>query len=246
MKEEDNIFYGRNAVIEALNSNKEIDVIYIQKGVTSDFEREIKALANPKSIAVKKIPKEAMDRMVKNNHQGVIAEGVIIPYATFELEVKRVVGSQKKGLFVILDGVTDVRNFGAIARSAEVLGVDCLVIPDRNSVRITSDAVKTSSGALSRIPVCKVNSIEEALIFLGENGVFVYASDLESDQALGDCNFNENVAIVIGSEGKGISRKVLTYADEKFKIPQVGYTNSLNVSVATGIILYEIFRQRNS
>lgn len=243
---EDNIFYGRNAVIEALNANKEIDVIYIQKGVAADFEREIKALANPKNIAVKKLPKEAMDRMVRNNHQGIIAEGVIIPYAAFEQEVRRVVGSQKKGLFLILDGITDVRNFGAIARSAEAMGVDCLVIPDRNSVRITSDAVKTSSGALSRIPVCKVNQIEEALMFLGENGVFVYASDLESSQLMGDCNFQENIAIVVGSEGKGVSKKVLTYADETFKIPQIGNTNSLNVSVATGIILYEILRQRNN
>lgn len=247
MAEEDkNIIYGRNSVIDALESGKELEVIYIQKGVTAEFERSIKAIANKANIAVKKVPKEALDRMVKANHQGIVAEGMIVTYARLEDIVKKVLSEkEKKALFVILDGITDVRNFGAIARSCEVMGVDAIIIPDRNSVRITADALKTSSGALSRIPVAKVGQLEEVVTFFAESGIPAFASDLKSSVRMDDCDFNQSLALIIGSEDKGVSKKLLAYADETFLIPQVGNTNSLNVSVATGIILYEVLRQRS-
>lgn len=245
-KEDKNIIYGRNSVIEALESGKEFEVIYIQKGVTAEFERSIKALANKANVAVKKIPKEALDRMVSANHQGIAAEGMVVTYAKLDELVNSVLSkSGNKALFVILDGITDVRNFGAIARSCEVMGVDGIIIPDRNSVRITGDALKTSSGALSRIPVVKVSQLEEVVAFLAEKGIPAFASDLKSSSRMDECDFDQSIALIIGSEDKGVSKKLLVYADETFIIPQIGDTNSLNVSVATGIILYEVLRQRS-
>jgi 23S rRNA (guanosine2251-2'-O)-methyltransferase len=244
MNDSIDLIYGRNAVLEALESGKELDVVYLQKGVALDFERMLKQKTSSQGLTVKKLPKEALDRMVKGNHQGVIAEGLLVQYADFQKELERIVKDKKWPLLLLLDGITDVRNFGAIARSAEVLGVDLLVIPSRNSVRITADALKTSSGALARIPVARVEALEDCIAALSEQGVVVFASDLSSGTAITDCDFRQPSAIIIGSEGKGISKKVLIYADEKFLIPEVGKINSLNASVATGIALYEVHRQR--
>jgi 23S rRNA (guanosine2251-2'-O)-methyltransferase len=238
------LIYGRNAVLEALESGKELDVIYLQKGAALDFERMLKQKASTRELTVKKLPKEALDRMVKGNHQGVIAEGLLIEYADFSKIVTEILAHKKWPLLLLLDGITDVRNFGAIARSAEVLGVDLLIIPSRNSVRITGDALKTSSGALARIPVARVEALEDCIASLSEQGVVVFASDLSTGTAITDCDFRQPTALIIGSEGKGVSKKVMIYADERFVIPEVGKVNSLNASVATGIALYEIHRQR--
>lgn len=243
-KNQQQIIYGRNAVIEALHEGTQLDKVILQRGVRGDFEKELRKLCRDKSVPMTVVPKEKLNKFTKGNHQGVLAIISLITYYAIEDVLPLIYEQSGTPLIVILDGVTDVRNFGAIARSAEVFGAHALVIPDKGAAMINAEAVKTSAGALLKIPVCRVKSLANAIDYLKLSGVSVLASDLSAKKNLDEIDLQQPVGIVMGSEGDGISQGVRQRADELFIIPQIGETDSLNVSVANGVILYEVQRQR--
>ncbi len=244
-----NLIYGRNPILDALKSGKSLDKIFLQSGLKGEELSEIGALARKADIPVQRVPQEKLHRLtVKGgqavNHQGVAAFLSLIQYYEIEDVIQHCYDNGEDPLIVLLDGVTDVRNFGAIARSAEVFGAHAIVIPSRGSAQINPAAMKASAGALNRISVCRVDSIAVALKTLEWNGLKSFASSLDASQTISDCDFSGPCGIVMGAEESGISSQVARKADELFIIPQKGETDSLNVSVATGVILYEVSRQR--
>lgn len=245
MKEKDFIF-GIRAVIEALDSDKEIDRIVIRRDLQGDLVKELLAkLKGRKDIYVQKVPVERLDRYTRKNHQGVIALVSSIIYQSIEDIIPFLYESGKVPLVIVLDGITDVRNFGAIARTAEVAGVDAIIIPARGSVSVSADAVKTSAGALLKIPVCKVNNLNQTIRFLKDSGLSIIAATEKAAQNYTQADFQQPVAIIMGAEDVGISDENIKISDTLVKIPQVGTIASLNVSVATGVLIYEVLRQRN-
>ncbi len=239
-----NQVFGRHPVIEAINSGKTIDKVLLQQDAAGEMAREIRKLCKEKFIPLQMVPKERLNRFVRGNHQGVMCWLSLIEYQSLEDLLPTIYEKSEVPLILLLDGVTDVRNFGAIARSAEVLGAHAIVIPRKKSAQITPDAIKTSAGALLEIPVCREPSIIAAMEFLQQSGVQVYASDLKSRREMKDLDFTVPCALIIGAEDRGVSRSLLQVVDKTFLIPQVGKTDSLNVSVATGIMMYEAMSQR--
>jgi len=244
MKNKSNIIFGRHPVLEAIKSGKTIDKIIMQQGFKGPLEIEIRHICKEKKIPMQLLPKERIARIVSGNHQGVIAFLSLIEYQKLEHILPHIYEKSGVPLFLLLDGITDVRNFGAIARTAEVMGVHAIVIPRKKSAQINADAIKTSAGALLRIPVCKEASIVASVDFLRQSGVQVFASDLEATKSIAEIDFTVPTALVIGAEDRGVSYSILKMVDEGFIIPQIGQTDSLNVSVATGMMLYEVVRQR--
>jgi 23S rRNA (guanosine2251-2'-O)-methyltransferase len=183
--------------------------------------------------------------VVSGNHQGVIAYTSPISYQKIDCLLPEILEKKENPVFLILDSITDVRNIGAIARSAEVLGADGIIMGMRGTAPINADAIKTSAGALTRIPICRENSLANTLTYLQEMGIIVSVSDLKGEKSVSQCNWIEPTAIILGAEGNGVHHSLIKAADQKFIIPQQGEINSLNVSVAAGIILYEVMRQRN-
>ena len=239
-----NQVFGRHPVIEAINSGKTIDKVLLQHDAAGEMAREIRKLCKDKFIPLQMVPKERLNRFVRGNHQGVMCWISLIEYQSLEDVLPTIFEKSEVPLILLLDGITDVRNFGAIARSAEVLGAHAIVIPRKKSAQITPDAIKTSAGALLEIPVCREPSIIAAIEFLQQSGVHIYASDLKSRWKMTDMDFSVASALIIGAEDRGVSRSLLQVVDKTFIIPQVGKTDSLNVSVATGIMLYEVMSQR--
>jgi 23S rRNA (guanosine2251-2'-O)-methyltransferase len=239
-----NLICGRNPVVEALEEGKEISKIWLQQGTRGDLEKEIRHWSKERGIPVSFVPKVKLDKMVKGNHQGIAALLSPLVFSNLESLIPHIFEQGKTPLIVVLDGITDVRNIGAIARSAEVLGADGLVMPLDNSGQINEETVKSSAGALLRLPVCRVKSLVTALDFLSASGIHLIAADLQGDSELYSLDLTEPIAVLLGSEGEGLSRKSLERADHRFIIPQYGHTDSLNVSVSCGIILYEATRQR--
>lgn len=238
--------FGRHPVLEALQSAQAVEKVWLQQGTRGEFEKELRHLCKAQQVPMTMIPKEKLNRMVRGNHQGVVALQAVASYQQLDDILPFIYEKGEQPLILLLDGVTDTRNFGAIARSAELCGVHALVIPVKGSAGLTPDALKTSAGALSRLPVCRVKSLVSTIEFLQQSGVRVLASDLSGEQFLPDLELTEPIALVLGSEGDGISRGVAQAADECFKIPQLGTLNSFNVSVAAGIMLYETMRQRGA
>jgi 23S rRNA (guanosine2251-2'-O)-methyltransferase len=243
MKETEMIF-GTRAVIEALQAGKEIDKILMRRDLQNDLARELFRIVRETGISVQRVPREKLDRLTRKNHQGVIAFIPAVTYQRLEDIVPFLYEAGKNPLIVLLDGVTDVRNFGAIARTCECAGVDAIVIPARNSVSVTADAVKTSSGALLRIPVCRETSITEAIRFLKNSGYTIVAATEKASKNYTSVDYENPAAIVIGSEDCGISSDNLRICDEMVKIPVLGKIASLNVSAAVAVLLYEAVRQR--
>lgn len=244
-----NLIYGRNPILEALRSGQTVDKIFIQQRLSGDEITEIIHLAREQSVPVQKVPPEKIQRLTfkggqQINHQGVAAFLSLIRYYEIEDIVQQCFDKGVNPLIVVLDGVTDVRNFGAIARSAECFGAHALVVPSRGSAQINPEAMKASAGALNRIPVCRVNQVEDAYQSLRLNGLQIYASSLQGDSSISDCDFTLPAAIVMGAEESGIGQGTIRAADKLFNIPMLGETDSLNVSVAAGVILYEVTRQR--
>ncbi len=239
-----NQVFGRHPVIEAINSGKTIDKVLLQQDAAGEMAREIRKLCKEKFIPLQMVPKERLNRFVRGNHQGVMCWLSLIEYQSLEDLLPTIYEKSEVPLILLLDGVTDVRNFGAIARSAEVLGAHAIVVPRKKSAQITPDAIKTSAGALLEIPVCREPSIIAAMEFLQQSGVQVYASDLKSRREMKELDFTVPCALIIGAEDRGVSRSLLQVVDKTFLIPQVGKTDSLNVSVATGIMMYEAMSQR--
>ncbi|MBB4034959.1 23S rRNA (guanosine2251-2'-O)-methyltransferase [Dysgonomonas hofstadii] len=244
MKEKEMIF-GIRAVIEAIEAGKEIDKVIVRRELQGDLSKELFALLKTKDIPVQRVPAERLDRFTRKNHQGVIAFLSAITYEQIEDIIPFLYENGKDPFIVLLDGITDVRNFGAIARTCEVAGVDAIVIPAKGSVTVNADAVKTSAGALLKIPVCKEQSLTDAIQFLKNSGVTVVAATERGAVNYTEANYGGPVAIVMGAEDTGVSNENLRIVDNLVKIPQYGTIGSLNVSVAAGVLIYEVIRQRN-
>ena len=238
-----NMIFGIHPLLEALEAGREIDKVMMRRGLRTEESARILALSRERSVPVQFVPEERLGRLTQRQHQGVIAFISEIEYTPLEELVARVYEEGRAPFIVLLDGLTDVRNFGAIARTAECAGVDALVIPERGSVSVTADAVKTSAGALHRIPVCRVSSIAAAVGLLQSSGVRVVAASEKAEERYTETALQLPLGLVMGAEDHGISTDVLRMADSITRIPQVGAIGSLNVSVAAGILIYEAVRQ---
>lgn len=244
VKKDTNIIYGRHPIIDAIKAGKPFDKVMLQKEIRGEYEKELRYICRTKDIPLQVVPKERLNRFTKGNHQGVIGFMSLIEYQTIENVLPLIYETSQTPLFLILDGVTDVRNFGAIARTAEATGVHAIILPKKGAALINEDAMKTSAGALSKITVCRESSLVTAIEFLQNSGVQVLASSLEASDLIYNLDFSAPTALIIGSEDKGVSDNLLKRSNQSFIIPQSGTTDSFNVSVATGIMLYEVARQR--
>lgn len=243
MEKEYQIF-GIRAVMEAVLSGKTIDKVFVQKGLKSPLFQELQELLLKERITISSVPIEKLNRLTKKNHQGVIASLSPVTYYNFENLVIDVIESGKTPLFLILDHLSDVRNFGAIIRSAECTGVSGIIIPNKGSVSITSDTVKTSAGAAFRVPVCKVENLRDAVYYLQGSGIKIVVATEKTDKLLYEVSMKEPLAVIMGAEDTGVSPALLKMADDRAKLPMLGEISSLNVSVACGVFLYEVLRQR--
>ena len=242
-KNDDEFIFGVRAVIEAIKANREINKIMIQKGMNKDLFQELKDTLVDKNFYLQFVPIEKLNKITENNHQGVIAYVAPIAYHSVEELVEKMLEKGEKPCVLVLDRITDVRNFGAIARTAECQGVDAILIPSRGSVQVTSDAIKTSAGALNRIPVCKSDNIKNSLFYLQQCGLRIVACTEKTETPLYQANLRGSVVIIMGSEEDGITSDFLNMADIKARIPMRGEIASMNVGVAAGIVLYEQTRQ---
>lgn len=243
MKESELVF-GIRAVMEAIQADKEIDKVLVRRDLQGELAKELLELARERAIQVQRVPQERLDRYTRKNHQGVVAFVSAITYQRLEDIIPSLYEAGRDPFIVLLDGVTDVRNFGAIARTCECAGVDALVIPAKGSVTVSADAIKTSAGALHVLPVCKEHSIHGAIRFLQQSGVRVFAASEKAAENYTDVRYDGPTAIVMGAEDTGVSFENLRICDEMVKIPQFGTIGSLNVSVAASILVYEVVRQR--
>ncbi|MBO7627165.1 MAG: 23S rRNA (guanosine(2251)-2'-O)-methyltransferase RlmB [Paludibacteraceae bacterium] len=244
MKENEMIF-GIRAIIEAIESDKEIDKIILKKDLQSELSHELfEVLRSHPLIQVQRVPLERINKYTRKNHQGAIAFISSTHYQRVEDLVQNIFEEGKDPFFIILDGVTDVRNFGAIARTCECAGVDAIVIPFRGSVSVGADAIKTSAGALHTLPVCKEKNLVQTVKYLKASGVRVVAATEKGDKVYTDTNLTGPLAIVMGAEDTGVSPEIIRLCDDLVKIPINGKISSLNVSVAAGVMIYESIRQR--
>ncbi|MBT8304516.1 MAG: 23S rRNA (guanosine(2251)-2'-O)-methyltransferase RlmB [Bacteroidia bacterium] len=236
--------FGIRAVIEAINSGKTIDKVFIQKGLRGELFQELDALLRQNSINSSFVPVEKLNRLTKMNHQGVVANISPIEFHDLDELVISTMESGQSALFLLLDQINDVRNFGAILRTAECTGVHGVIIQKKGAAPINGDTIKTSAGAVFNIPICKVDHIKDAMFHLQASGIKVIAATEKTDDLLYDVSFKEPCAIIMGSEGQGITPSILKLCDAKAKLPIKGNIASLNVSVACGAFLYEVVRQR--
>lgn len=238
------MIFGVRAVIEAIEAGKEIDKILVKKDIQSDLSKELFAALKGTNIFVQRVPVERINRITTKNHQGVLAFLSAVTYYKVEDLVPTLFEEGKVPFFVMLDGVTDVRNFGAIARTCECAGVDAIIIPSRNSVSVNADAMKTSAGALHTLPVCKEQSITSAIKYLKDSGFKIVAATEKGDYDYTQANYKDPLCIIMGAEDTGVSYDHLALCDEWIKIPLFGKIESLNVSVAAGVLIYEAVKQR--
>jgi 23S rRNA (guanosine2251-2'-O)-methyltransferase len=243
MKKE-NFIYGIHPVIEALKSGKEIEKILIQKGLRGEGFQQLHLLMREMEIPLQFVPLEKLDRMTRQNHQGVVAMISEIIYQKIEDILPTAYEQGKTPLILVLDHITDVRNLGAIARTAECSGVDAILLPEKGSAQVNQDAIKTSAGALYKVPVCRYASIRESITFLKNSGLHIVAATEKASTEYSEVDMARPLALILGSEDKGVSEEILKVADDLIRIPIMGEIQSLNVSVAAGVILYEILRQR--
>ena len=232
-------------MIEAIQSGRAIDKILFQRNVSGESIGDIRRLAKQYNIPIQQVPPEKMHSYSRANHQGVIAFAALVAYIDLQQVIDHTIAEGKIPLFVILDGVTDVRNIGAIARTALCCGAQALIIPDKGVGALNEEALKSSARALERINVCRVSSLMKAVDELHLNGIKVFASEMTADDILPALNLTEPCAIVMGSEDNGVFPALMKICDGKFKIPMAGDFESLNVSVAAGMILYEAMKQRS-
>ena len=244
-KKEKVIVFGIRAIIEAVDSNKSINKVFIQRGLNNKNGFELIKKLNSKSIEISYVPIEKLNRLTPKNHQGAVATISPIKFLNIQ-DLSELIESKQKELSVlILDQLSDVRNFGAIVRTAECSGVDCIIIQSSGSAPVNGDTIKTSSGAIFNVPICKVPHIKDAIFLLKQHEIKIYGASEKSETDLYQTNFGKKQAIIMGSEGKGLSNSVIKLCDSLIKIPLLGKIESLNVSVACGAILYELVRQKN-
>jgi 23S rRNA (guanosine2251-2'-O)-methyltransferase len=239
------LIIGKAAVLDAFTSGKHIDRVYLQNNIGGRGVEEIINAANMHRVPVNKVPVEKLNGFNVGNHDGCVAVISKIQYHDLQEVISFVFEKGEIPLFLILDGITDIRNIGGIARTALCTGVQAIIIPDKGVGALNEDAILTSAGALEKIFVCRVNSLLKAVDEFHLNGIEVIASDMKADKDVFHIDLKKPVAIILGSEEKGISKPLLKAADLKFKIPMKGEFESLNVSVATGMILYEVMKQRH-
>lgn len=242
--EKDNQIFGIRAIIEAINAKKEIDKVFVQKEAQGDLMQDLMKTMKRNNINFSYVPVEKLNRLTPNNHQGAVASIAPISFVSLETLVESVIETGKKPLFLILDQLSDARNFGAIIRTAECTGVDGIIIQKQGSAPVNGDTVKTSAGAVFNVPICKVDHIKDAIFYLQGSGIKTVAATEKTESHIYDINLNEGVAIIMGSEDRGVNPSVLKIVDEKAKLPMFGTIESLNVSVACGAFLYEALRQR--
>ncbi len=245
MKTGSDFIFGTRAVLEAVRSGREIDKVLILKKSESDLSFELLNLIKERKIPFQYVPREKIERITRKNHQGVIAFISEITYFPVDELIARCFEQGKDPLLLILDGISDVRNFGAIARSAECLGFSGIIIPEKGAARVSADAVKTSAGALMKIPVSRVRSLPNTLKFLKDSGIRIFAATEKAEKEAAEAALTGPLALLLGSEDLGISENLQFLADESIKISIQGETESLNVSVAAGILMYEVLRQKN-
>tara|TARA_R100000750_G_scaffold42757_1_gene28158 strand:+ start:134274 stop:135011 length:738 start_codon:yes stop_codon:yes gene_type:complete len=244
MMKEEHLIFGIHPVIEAIISGKEIDKLYIQQDIKGSGITELRKAIKQHNVPFSHVPIFKLNKHVKGNHQGVIAFISPIPFCDIEQLVPTFFENGKTPLILILDRITDVRNLGAIARTAHCVGVDAIVIPKRESAQINADAMKTSAGALNYIPVCKVDNLTDTVLFLQASGLQVVACTEKTNDTIYNVDFAGPSAIIMGNEETGIANQLLKAADAKAKIPMVNEIASLNVSVAAAVIMYEALKQR--
>jgi 23S rRNA (guanosine2251-2'-O)-methyltransferase len=239
------MIFGTRAVMEAIKAGREIEKIFIQAGLNNDLTKELITVAKENDVPLSFTPQQKLNKLSSKNHQGVICLLSAVKYATLEDLIDHAYTNGKEPFFLILDRITDVRNFGAIARTADCAGLTGIIIPDKGNAPITGDAMKTSAGALSYLPVCRVKDFKKTIQTLKENGIQVLACTEKAATTLYEVDLVSPVAIILGSEEDGISPTLLKEADQLVKIPMYGNIASLNVSVSAGIALYEVIRQKN-
>jgi len=244
-KKEKVIVFGIRAIIEAIDSNKSINKVFIQRGLNNKNGFELIKKLNSKSIEISYVPIEKLNRLTPKNHQGAVATISPIKFLNIQDLSEQIESKQKELSLLILDQLSDVRNFGAIVRTAECSGVDCIIIQSSGSAPVNGDTIKTSSGAIFNVPICKVPHIKDAIFLLKQHEIKIYGASEKSETDLYQTNFGKKQAIIMGSEGKGLSNSVIKLCDSLIKIPLLGKIESLNVSVACGAILYELVRQKN-
>ena len=240
------MIFGVRAVLEALDAGKEIDKILIKKDIQSELSRELFAALKGRTIPVQRVPVEKLNHITRKNHQGVIAFVSAVEYASIETVIPTLFEEGKNPLIVLLDGITDVRNFGSIARTCDCAGVDAVIIPMHGSVTVNADAVKTSAGALHTLPVCREKNITETLKYLKASGLRIVCATEKGKMNYTASDLTAPVCVVMGAEDTGIPAEHLALCDDWVSIPQYGRIESLNVSVATAVILYEAVRQRHT
>jgi 23S rRNA (guanosine2251-2'-O)-methyltransferase len=242
--EDSHIIFGIHSVAEALKQNKDLEKIILLKESDNPKLKEIEGLAKEHTVKVSYVPIQKFRKFEHFNHQGVIAYTSQITYQNFESTVEAVLEVKTTPLFLLLDGITDVRNLGAILRTAECTGVDAIVIPKSGSAQVNSETIKTSAGAAFNVSICKVDHLKDAIFYLKSSGVELIAATEKTDNTIYELDFKKPAAIIMGGEGDGIHPSILKMVDQKGKLPLLGNIESLNVSVACGVILYEAIRQR--
>ena len=236
--------FGTRAVMEAIHAQRDIDKILVDKEVNNELIKELLALAKQERIQVVRVPDAKLNRITRKNHQGVVAHMSAIQYASLDNVIDECFSKGIAPLILVLDRITDVRNFGAMARTADCAGVHAIVIPEKGSAQINSDAVKTSAGALNHLPVCKVKNLYYTVKDLKKMGLNVVSVTEKTERMMYDADFTLPTALIMGSEEDGISQELMGVSDEFVKIPLMGNIESLNVSVSAGVVIYEAIRQR--
>jgi 23S rRNA (guanosine2251-2'-O)-methyltransferase len=236
--------YGLRAIIEAVNSNEEIDKVFLQKGLKGDLMKELEGLLRRNEINMVYVPVEKLNRLTKSNHQGAVANISPISFHTIEELVEKANEKEGPALFLLLDQLSDVRNFGAIIRTAECTGVDGIIVQKKGAAPVTADTIKTSAGAAYKVPIAKVDHLKDAVFYLQASGIKIVSATEKTNDSVYDVSFKESIAIVMGAEDRGITPSILKASDYRAKLPLLGEIESLNVSVACAVFLYEAVRQR--
>jgi len=243
--EKEHIIFGIRAIIEAIQAGAAVDKVFIQKETSGELMKDLMKVMKRGNINFSYVPVEKLNRLTPNNHQGAVASISPIGFMDLEMLIESTLQANKKPLFLILDQISDARNFGAIIRTAECTGVNGIIVQKAGSAPVNGDTVKTSAGAVFNIPICKVEHIKDAIFYLQSSGIKTIAATEKTEHNIYDFSLNEPLAIIMGSEERGINPSVLKIVDEKAKLPMFGTIGSLNVSVACGAFLYEVVRQRN-
>jgi 23S rRNA (guanosine2251-2'-O)-methyltransferase len=244
MRPGDAFLYGLRPLIEAIESGREMERVYIRKNLQGELYQHLFDLLKKRSIPYQMVPVEKLNRITGKNHQGVIAYVSHVSYHSIDQIIPAIYESGQDPFMIILDGITDVGNFGALARTAECAGVHGIIVPWHGSAPVNADSLKTSSGALSRLPVCRVPNLFYAVKYLKNSGLKIFSATEKAEKLFYKTDLTGPVAVIVGSEDKGIDAQLLKISDELIRIPVMGQISSLNVSVAAGIIIYEVLKQR--